>query len=274
MLYHEILLGNSLYQKMSRMQKDLEDDLSYLYNLIAHYPEGELCCTRNSRWSKWYRRKEGKLFYLPKNQRETACDLADKKCWSDLIQDLQHDLGEVRQYLRKHKENPLRAKKLLTTPSPYTELLTSFNNRSQTSRWMEERWEQNPYYPEQKIHAAPGNLFVRSKSEAMIATLLSANQIPFRYECALSLGRKTLYPDFTVRHPVTGKIYHWEHFGKMDDPDYRARACAKINEYSKHGIHPSMGLIITAETKEEPLSILSIQCKIQELNSMEQKFSA
>ncbi|MFQ8777759.1 MAG: hypothetical protein ACLR78_10425 [Roseburia sp.] len=61
---------------------------------------------------------------------------------------------------------------------------------------------------------------MRSKSEAMIAMLLHLNAIPYRYECALSLGGVTLFPDFTIRHPVTGVLYYWEHFGLMDDPAY------------------------------------------------------
>ena len=58
----------------------------------------------------------------------------------------------------------------------------------------------------------------------MIAMLLHLNAIPYRYECALSLGGVTLFPDFTIRHPGTGALYYWEHFGLMDDPAYAKNA--------------------------------------------------
>ena len=60
---------------------------------------------------------------------------------------------------------------------------------------------------------------MRSKSEAMIAMSLYVQKIPYRYECELKLGSITLFPDFTIRHPETGEIFYWEHFGMMDKPD-------------------------------------------------------
>ena len=35
--------------------------------------------------------------------------------------------------------------------------------------------------------------------------------IPFRYECALTLGNTTVYPDFTIMHPNTGELIYREH---------------------------------------------------------------
>lgn len=32
---------------------------------------------------------------------------------------------------------------------------------------------------------------------------------------------ESIHPDFTVRHPITGKRIYWEHFGMMDDQEYR-----------------------------------------------------
>lgn len=38
----------------------------------------------------------------------------------------------------------------------------------------------------------------------------------FRYECLLKLGDSAYYPDFTIKHPKTGKTYYWEHFGQKN----------------------------------------------------------
>ena len=59
----------------------------------------------------------------------------------------------------------------------------------------------------------------------------------------------TIYPDFVIRHPVTGEYYYWEHFGIMDEEDYRNHACKKINLYCKNEILPFVNLIMTFETK-------------------------
>ena len=94
---------------------------------------------------------------------------------------------------------------------------------------------------------------MRSKSEALIDMFLFKNKIPFRYECPLELDNILLYPDFTIRHPTTGKVFYWEHFGLMNQALYRKSACSKLQLYISNGITPSIQLITTYETQEVPL---------------------
>lgn len=96
---------------------------------------------------------------------------------------------------------------------------------------------------------------VRSKSEALIVAALHARRIPFHYEEALILGKKTVYPDFTIRHPYTGKTYYWEHLGMLDREDYRKKNLNKLNDYISNRIVPSENLILTYETEEVPLDM-------------------
>lgn len=62
----------------------------------------------------------------------------------------------------------------------------------------------------------------------MIASYLYIKKIPFRYECALYLNGVLVFPDFTIRHPKTGEVYYWEHFGLIDQPSYVKRTMEKI----------------------------------------------
>lgn len=125
--------------------------------------------------------------------------------------------------------------------------------------WQNEAYTKNPHHPEQLcIKTFSGNI-VRSKSEAFIDMVLFQNHIPFRYECALQLGKLTLYPDFTIRHPTTGSIYYWEHFGLMDDTSYRKKTIHKLNTYIQNEIIPSINLITTYETQEHPLSPSTVE---------------
>ena len=109
------------------------------------------------------------------------------------------------------------------------------------------------------IHRTASGHFVRSKSEALIDLTLFTNKIPFRYECELKLDNIILYPDFTILHPKTLEIYYWEHFGKMDDLDYRKNAGSKLQLYCNNQILPSANLITTYETKDTPLDSQQIQ---------------
>jgi hypothetical protein len=42
--------------------------------------------------------------------------------------------------------------------------------------------------------------------------------------------------NFTIRHPHTGKIFYWEHFGKMDNESYAKNTIAKLSFYVNHEI--------------------------------------
>lgn len=124
-------------------------------------------------------------------------------------------------------------------------------------------FEQNPKHPEDLIHKEISGNLLRSKSEAIIDTFLHQNRLPYRYECKLVLGQEILYPDFTIRHPKTGEIYYWEHFGKMDDPSYYRKVFPKLRLYTSHNIIPSINLITTFETQDNPLTVDVIEKIIQ-----------
>ena len=120
-------------------------------------------------------------------------------------------------------------------------------------------YQKNKFHPENLIHKTRSGAYVRSKSEVLIARILSEYLIPFRYECALQLGDKCIYPDFTMLHPVTGEVFYWEHFGLMDDASYSQNAFSKMHLYTSEGIIPSVHLITTYETEKHPLSVEMIE---------------
>ena len=105
--------------------------------------------------------------------------------------------------------------------------------------------------------------FVRSKSESMIAKVLKQHKIPYRYECQLLLGDIELYPDFTIRHPSTGELYYWEHFGWLDKTEYVKNMHAKMQLYTSNNIMPGIHLITTYENQEKPLTFELVELLIQ-----------
>jgi len=97
----------------------------------------------------------------------------------------------------------------------------------------------------------------------MIATHLSLNKIPFRYESQLLLNNIPFYPDFTIRHPQTGEFIYWEHFGMIDDPTYSQNAFSKLQFFISNEIIPSVNLIATYETRKHPLTSDMVEQQIQ-----------
>lgn len=220
---------------------------------LSSFPDGTLSCAKNGSHYKWYQQFDNKRIYIPKKNRPLAEALAQKKYLSLLLKDLSREKRAVQFYL-EHHPNTLHSDSLLLHPEFGSLLAPHFIpiNR-ELSDWINAPYEHNSKHPEHLLHKSTSGNLLRSKSELIIDTLLYKNQIPFRYECALTLGKTTFFPDFTIRHPKTGDTFYWEHFGLMDDAEYAKNACSKLQLYTSHGIVPSIHLITTYETKVNPL---------------------
>ena len=132
------------------------------------------------------------------------------------------------------------------------------------NKWQSDRYERCKKHEDALVIKGTQGKMLRSKSEAIIDRMLYKNGILFRYEEKLILKGITIYPDFVIRHPKTGEYYYWEHFGMMDEEEYRNHACEKIKLYCDNGIIPSINLIATYETKDHPLSIEQVEKIITE----------
>ena len=171
----------------------------------------------------------------------------------------------IESYLRCHHSGEGKTKQILTAMPEYQEILTPYiiPISKELNNWVNEPYEKNDKNPENLVHKGSTGIFVRSKSEAIIEMFLHMYKIPFRYECALQLKETKLFPDFTLRHPMTGDTYYWEHFGLMDDVSYGKNVSSKLGLYIGNGIIPSINLITTYETKEQPLSTETVRKVIE-----------
>lgn len=110
-----------------------------------------------------------------------------------------------------------------------------------------------------EIFSASG-LRVRSKSEAIIADILTDAGVPFRYEFSINVrGMGTVHPDFYCINLRTRKEFIWEHFGMMSDCDYAENAIGKISLYAKAGWTLGYNLLATFETAVQPLNSKAVK---------------
>ena len=212
-------------------RQQLEEQILSINSQLKELPKGNFFCTRNGKHYKWYQSDGHNQTYIPKKEHKLAEQLAVKKYLSLLLEDLIHEKKAIDFYLRHHNSEVGKAEQLLRNEPEYQRLLSAY---------------------------------FKLMSEELIDMLLYTNKVPFRYECALQLGETIIYPDFTIRHPVSGEVYYWEHFGKMDNPDYCKNVSSKLQLYTSHGIIPSIQLITTYETKRNPLSAETIEKIIRE----------
>ncbi len=133
------------------------------------------------------------------------------------------------------------------------------------NQWSQQKYEGLPFkegYPE---YYTRKGLRVRSKSEVIIADILDELSIPFLYEKPLQLKKKTVHPDFTLLNIKERNEVYWEHFGMMDDRDYRDEALLKIREYEANGLYQHNSVIWTFESGKYPINTRDIRKMIKNI---------
>ena len=245
------------YDAIKNRIVEINQELKNIETLRSQFPKGDLICAKNDTRYKWYLRNHGKSQYITRNKKEFAEELALKKYYESKQKDLQCELEACEAYAGVAMvKDANRTEKILLHPE-YERLLSGkfISCNRELTEWSNAEYEKNQNHPENLIIKGTQGKMLRSKSEAIIDRILFSSGIPFRYEEKLVLHSTVMYPDFTIRHPKTGRFYYWEHFGMMDNTEYIKHACKKINIYCENGIIPSVELILTYETQKHPFSI-------------------
>lgn len=257
-------------------KKRLLKEKQRLEKLISRAPKGDLIYstskTKGKTYYKWFvsLRQKGKKvhIYIPRSKHRLAQDLARKHLYQKKLEDTVRELEALDSYLKKHRANS-DIDRLIDLPA-IGNLLAADDPAIPVSmddelyKWKHAKYERNMEHPETlTVRTVDGN-YVRSKSEALIYMLLLNYQIAFRYECRLDVGGYIYHPDFTIRHPVTGEIFYWEHIGKIDKPDKVIDFMQRLRVYINNGILPDHNLILTFESEGHPLDFSIVQDKIEE----------
>lgn len=251
---------------MEQITNLLEARENYLFQLkrqkekaLTNSPEGSLrICSRGNK-AQYYQRNDPKDFngvYIREKDMELAQKLAQKDYDQKVLCSVEKELNAIKKYLlnypqlnvEKIYDNLHRERQKLINPIIEPEEQYIYN------------WEKVIYQGKEidettpEIYTAKGER-VRSKSEVIIADILYREGIPYRYEYPLQLkGWGRIYPDFTVLNVRKRKEIYWEHLGMMDDSNYVENALQKIALYEQNGIFPGENLILTYETRKNPIN--------------------
>lgn len=253
-----VMLDNITYQKnlLLLMEKELEA-----------LPEGTVYHKRIRGTSRFYYNPSlqssdtGKQKYLGRNCHALKESLIRKKFLAKALPLLRSNLSAGAEFLRNyHPYSPEEIANSLWHGFSIHDFptLSGWFDPQPEHEWVDDACEQSRLYPQQLIYCSPNGVRVRSKSESIIAGLLEANSIPYKYEMRLTLEDQTFYPDFTILNPLDRQIVYWEHFGMVDNPEYEAAMQRKLAEYRAHGIMPWDNLITTYETSSNPFNAQKI----------------
>ncbi|MBR5348304.1 MAG: hypothetical protein IK125_03635 [Lachnospiraceae bacterium] len=133
--------------------------------------------------------------------------------------------------------------------------------------WREQKFDGLGFEENYPEYYTRKELRVRSKSEVIIADILDEMSVPFLYEKPLRLGGNIVHPDFTLLNIKERREVYWEHFGMMDDMDYRNNAFLKIRKYEADGMYQHGSMIWTFETGKYPLNTREIRKMVKNLKN-------
>lgn len=239
--------------------------------MIRRLPPGTLRCWRNGDNYTWnVLLPDGRALYLPKTEHATAVQLAAKRVLEYELHDLKRDINACKRYIAAY----LKGEAERTDAALYenSELITLAAEARELSgpSFNPDKWKVLPYKKSEKyksglvIPTASG-MYVRSKSEAMIATELDILNIPYHYEQLHRIGGVDYYPDFTAWCEKTNSFVLIEYFGKMDDPKYLRKFSSKISTYTAGGYIPDINLLCFFETNEHPLDIRQVRSRLENM---------
>lgn len=247
--------------QLLQMKKDKEEAL-------MEAPKGALRICHSKNRVQYYHRSDPQDYnggYIRGKDIQLARNLAQKDYDRKVLQTVEKELNAIRKYLflcpevevEEIYENLKEERKNLITPiwKPEDEYVRQWNSVKYQGKGF---FEDTPEFYTMKGER------VRSKSELMIADLLNRRGIPYRYEYPVYVnGVGKIYPDFTVLNVRNRTELYWEHLGMMDDASYVEKALQKIAVYEKNEIFQGEKLILTYETRKNPLSQKQVVCLMQ-----------
>ena len=224
--------------------RDYKEILKIIKRELRILPDGRMV----KKGGTFYHAVNGKEIGITKNQ-ELIQKLCRKKQLLTYKKQLEHNIAILSRHFTKldttTQEEMIRSysKTYQGLPDHY------FLHSTSIVEWLAEPYEKNPFpIKKGEGYTSEDGVTFRTKSEYMISIVLKRLNIPYRYEAAIHLGNQTKYPDFTIKHPRTGELIIWEHFGLLNEPGYVQKMIDKIKLYMKHGFVPFKTFIITFET--------------------------
>jgi len=131
----------------------------------------------------------------------------------------------------------------------YSEMPDDYYYHPSMEKWIEESSKENLYRPEGLKYYSNNGTPLRSKSEVFIANQFEHYNLFYWYEPKLKLKNGiTIYPDFAIINPYTGKVILWEHFAAFHMPGYAEKMNKKMAIYLKLGYIPFETIIYTFES--------------------------
>ncbi|MBR5752861.1 MAG: hypothetical protein IKX83_00080 [Clostridia bacterium] len=246
---------NKWYEEMLRQEAENEKLIRQVRKELRYAPKGELRRSRYRGTQRYYRtgaRQDGKEEYLGKKKEALRDQLVQKKYHKQVLAALEQEQTIIETV--KKKPWPTVMEVFETLPADLQEYVEPLilPDKVFVERWTKEMSK-----------GASGEK-LRSRIEIIYDEEYTQAKIPHVYEPDLYLeGFGSVRPDFAVLNVRTRQMFYHEHFGKMDDPDYRTRNVLKLRAYHKNGFFEGINLVVTMESDGLMVDLAEIREVIQ-----------
>lgn len=253
---------NSRINELKNVEREISKKLK-----IA--PPGSLWVKHNKKHLEYFvfnSENQNKVKYISKKDNNYISALASKNYYEKLNLSIQKELSILKSIQNKLSHINEFEKIYYQLPPERKNLVNSIflNDEDFASAWLSEPYIKKEVSADIVSYKTDQSDIVRSKSELIIANMLSKYHIPYKYEAPLKMSDgRIIHPDFTVLNVRERKVIYWEHLGMMDDENYCQSALNRIQLYEYNNIFPGEGLILSHETKKSPINIEIIEILIK-----------
>lgn len=247
---NEIMLARKI--QLEKMKKEK-------ISKIGLFPEGNLkICYHHKDKVQYYHKlsTSDKGTYIKAQDKSLAKKLAQKDYDEKVLKSIDKELQAIKKYKSNYPQ--ITAEQVYEKLHKERQKLVkpiAVSDKEFLRQWEEYEYAGKNFDDNMPELYTDRNERVRSKSEVIIADSLYKANIPYRYECPLELRNGfVIYPDFTLLNMRTRENIYWEHLGMMDDATYAENAIQKINTYMQNGIYVGKNLLLTFETRNNPIN--------------------
>ena len=228
---------------VQEMLRHLEENQTLLKEIdkeLRYAPKGDLQISHYRGAARYdrNRRAEGKgKEYLGQKKAALRDGLAQKAYDQELRKAVEQEQEMIRSVELQVPPTPIEVYEAL--PKEIRSLVEPLvlPDEEYIRRWLEEKKEK-----------ASGEDY-RSRIEIIYHDIYEKYDIPYVYEPSLYLdGYGPARPDFVVLNVRTRQTLYHEHFGMMDNEEYRANNIHKLRCYHKNGYYEGINFFVTMES--------------------------
>lgn len=238
--------------------------------ILSTFPQGNLVYKKERGKIRFYHTgvEKGRHIYIRNQNTQLLEELKEKKLVEMVISKLQNNIDLEKEVLTRYENYTLKHV-IRQLKQPYRDVnINAIEEKCLKNYRWSDKINHSPYH-DHLMHSTVSGINVRSKSELSIATMLDAAGISYQYEMELKLKDENgiehiYYPDFTLL-TLDGRKIYWEHFGKLNDPQYRQKTMKKLSDYNLNNIYSPFNLIISMDGPNGSLDLAGIQRVIDSL---------